>query len=273
MDPAHRLLGVRTWNAGLPRGLVAASRVSVARRMHRRASSRRLRRHRQSVTENEGYVFHKTDIQLKQDIENELRWDPKVNASQIGVSVDHGSVSLLGAVDTYAAKWAAEDATKRVSGVRTVAQDLTVKLEGFHHHTDAEIAEATLSALKWDVWVPETVRALVHHGRITLEGQVDENYQRESAERAVRHLTGVIGVTNSITLKPATTTAEVKDKVQAALRRQATADANTILVGTLGGAVTLSGKASSWHAVHDATAAAWAVPGVTSVVQNVVVSW
>ncbi len=215
----------------------------------------------------------KTDIQLKQDIENELLWDPKVNAAQIGVSVDKGAVSLSGAVDNYAEKWAAEDATKRVSGVRTVAQDLTVKVLGYHQHTDSEIAEAALSALKWDVWVPESVTAKVEKNRITLEGQVQWNFQRESAERAVRYLTGVTGVSNAITIKSSASASEVKEKVQAALQRQATADGKSIEVGTTGGTVTLSGKASSWHAICDARDAAWAAPGVTKVVDNLALGY
>src|SRR5271154_6273901 len=114
--------------------------------------------------------MHKTDIQLKQDIEEELLWDPKVNAAQIGVSVDEGAVSLLGTVDTYAEKWAAEDATKRVSGVRTVAQDLTVKILGEHQRSDSDIARAVQSALEWDVSVPNAVTAKVRNGEVTLEG-------------------------------------------------------------------------------------------------------
>ena len=208
----------------------------------------------------------KTDMQLKQDIESELRWDPMVNAAQIGVTVDKGTVSLLGSVDTYAEKWAAEDATKRVSGVRAVAQDLTVKVLVEHKHNDSEIAEAALSALKWDVYVPSTVTANVTNGVVTLGGQVHWNFQRESAERAVRFLTGVVSVQNSIALKPDTASAsKVKEGVQAALQRQATADASSIHIETSGGQVTLTGHASSWQAIEDAANAAWAAPGVTDV--------
>ena len=157
----------------------------------------------------------KTDNQLKEDIEQELRWDPKVNAAQIGVSVDKGVVTLLGAVDTYPEKWAAEDATKRVCGVRTVAQDLTVKLLSDHVRTDSDIAAATQSALKWDVYVPNSVTAKVHQGAITLEGQVTWNFQREAASRAVCYLAGVVSVFNAITLKPQTSASQVKDKVVA----------------------------------------------------------
>jgi VCBS repeat-containing protein len=214
----------------------------------------------------------KTDLKLKQDIEAELRWDPKINAAQIGVSVDKGVVSLLGAVDTYPEKWAAENATKRVSGVRTVAQDLTVKILVDHKRSDSEIAGATQNALKWDVFVPPSVTARVQEGAVTLEGEVTWNYQRDAAERAIRHLAGVIAVYNSVTVKAHTSTAEVKERVEAALQRQATTDAKSIHVETSGGTVTLTGHASSWQSIEDAEDAAWAAPGVTEVVDHLTVS-
>jgi osmotically-inducible protein OsmY len=211
----------------------------------------------------------KTDDQLKRDIEAELSWDPKVNAAQIGVSVNEGAVSLLGTVDTYAQKWAAEDATKRVAGVRTVAQDLTVKIQNEHKRSDTDIAEAVQSALKWDVLVPKEVTAKVHNGMVTLGGQVTWHFQRESAERAVRNLAGVISVFNSITMKPEASVAQVKEKVEAALQRQAKADAKSIRVDLSGGMVTLTGYASSWQSIEDAANAAWAAPGVTQVIDQV----
>lgn len=211
----------------------------------------------------------KTDMQLKQDIEAELRWDPKVNAAQIGVTVDQGAVSLLGTVDHYAQKWAAEDATKRVFGVRTVAQDLKVKLLIDFKRNDTEIATAVQNALKWDVYVPSGITAKVQDGSVTLEGQANWNYEREAAERAVRYLSGVYDVYNSITLKPQTTVAQVKEKVQAALQRQATTDTNSIKIETSGGKVTLTGHASSWQTIEDAAHAAWAAPGVTQVFDQV----
>ena len=213
--------------------------------------------------------MNKSDIQLKSDIEAELRFDPKVNAAQIGVSVDKGAVTLLGTVDSYAEKWATEEATKRVSGVRTVAQDLTVKLLGEHKRSDSEIAAAVQSALMWNFFVPKSVTANVSNGSVTLEGQVSWNYQREAAESAVCFLTGVVAVYNSITLKSQTSTFEVKEKIEAALQRQATTDANSIHIDTSGGKVTLTGHASSWQSIDDARIAAWAAPGVTEVVEHI----
>ncbi len=211
----------------------------------------------------------KTDIQLKQDIEAELLWDPKVNAAQIGVSVDHGAVSLLGQVDTYVEKWAAEDATRRVSGVRAVAQDLTVKILIDHMHSDAEIAGAVLSALKWDVAVPATVTAKVTNGTVTLEGKVNWNFQRDAAERAVRNLAGVVAVNNVVTLKSHPSAAQIKEDVQAALHRQSATDTHAIRAATSGGTVTLTGQAASWQAIDHATDAAWAAPGVTEVIDHI----
>jgi len=215
----------------------------------------------------------KTDIQLKKDIEEELRWDPKVNSAQIGVTVDQGAVSLLGWVDTYAEKWAAEDAAKRVGGVRTIAQDLVVKIQNEHKHSDSEIAEAVQSALRWNVYIPQTVTAKVQQGAVTLEGEVTWNFQRDAAARAVRYLTGVSTVYNSIALKQSqTSVVQVRDKVLAALQRQATTDAKSINIETSGGKVTLTGHASSWQSIEDAANAAWAAPGVTQVIDQVKMS-
>jgi len=216
---------------------------------------------------------NKSDKQLQQDVEEELRWDPKVNAAQIGVTVDGGAVSLTGTVDTYAQKWAAEDATKRVSGVRTMAQDLSVKLLSDHKHTDSEIATAIQSALKWDVMVPKTVTAKVTSGSVTLEGQATWNFEREAAERAVRYLTGVVSVINAVALKSQVSPTDVKEQIQTALNRQAKADAKGIKIDTSGGKVTLTGHASSWQTTEDAADAAWATPGVTEVIDRMTVSY
>ena len=214
----------------------------------------------------------KTDKQLQQDVEEELRWDPKVNSAKIGVTVDQGAVTLSGTIDTYAEKWAAEDAAKRVFGVRIVAQDLKVKVLSDHKQSDSDIAAALLRAFKWDVYIPSTVTARVQNGMVTLEGQVTWNYERDAADRACRYLMGVTTIINDITLKPEANAAQVKEKVEAALQRQATKDANSIHVDTSGSKVTLTGHASSWAMIGDATSAAWAAPGVTQVVDRLTVS-
>jgi len=216
--------------------------------------------------------MNKTDIQLKQDIIDELQLDPQVNAAQIGVSVKDGAVTLLGTVDSYAEKCAAETATKRVHGARTIAQDLTVMVRTDHAPSDSEIAAAIQNALDWNVYIPKTVSVKVEKGSVTLEGKVDWNYQRVSSERAVQYLPGVVSVLNMITLNPQPSVTHVKEAVEAALRRQAAEDAKSIHVETSGGIVTLTGHASSWQAISDAVNAAWAIPGVTEVSDHVVLS-
>jgi osmotically-inducible protein OsmY len=211
----------------------------------------------------------KSDMQLKKDVEDELEWDPKVNAARVGVAVDNGAVTLTGEVDSYAERSAAEAAAKRVAGVRSVAEDLDVKVPGFHIHTDAEIAAAALSALQWNVWVPKSVTVSVRQGRITLQGQVEWKFQRDSAADAVRNLAGVAGVYNEIVIKPRASAAGVQEKIQAALERQAACDAKSIHVSASGGTVTLSGDVSSMKAATDAAIAAWSAPGVTAIVDNV----
>ena len=163
----------------------------------------------------------------------------------------------------------AEEAVKRVAGVRTVAQDLTVKLLGHDARSDFDLSAAIESALGWDILVPKQVTAKVLNAVVTLAGQVTWNFQRESAERVVRHLKGVVAVNNDITLRPHVSTSEVKKQIQAALQRQASADAKSIRIHTVGGTVTLTGHASSWQSIEDAAHAAWAAPGVTVVLDQI----
>lgn len=241
-------------------------------------------------------IVSKNDSQLKKDIEDELLWDPRINSAQIGVSVVDGAVSLLGTVDSYAEKWAAEDAAKRVSGVRAITQNLAVHVLPEHVHSDSDIAAAIQNAPQWNVYIPKSVTAQVRQGSVQLEGQVVWNYQRVTAERAVRYLSGVVEVRNLITLKPQSSKAQVNGKlahfwsqwascfrtqasarqiredVLAALRRQAATDAASIHVGTRDTKVTLTGCASSWRSIVDAANAAWAVPGVTHVFDHVKLS-
>jgi osmotically-inducible protein OsmY len=214
----------------------------------------------------------KTDAQLTQEVEQELASEPKLNATGIAINVDQGAVSLLGTLDTYAEKAIAESAAKRVNGVRAIALDLKVRLPESHVRTDSDIAVAVRNALSWDVLIPTTVTGKVEDGWITLEGPVTWNYQREAAELAVRNLVGVVGVFNSVTIKPEVSAAEVKEKIEAALERRTRASVQAIRVEVVGGKVTLTGHAGSWRAVEDAANAAWAAPGVTEVVDQVKMS-
>ena len=208
----------------------------------------------------------KNDVDLQRDVFDELKWEPAVHSTHIGVIVRDGVVTLEGVVDSYPEKWAAERAVKRVAGVKALAEELEVKLPGSGKQTDADIAEAAENAMKWDVLVPQDrIKVTVEKGFLTLEGQVDGEFQRSAAKRAVQYLTGVKGVANEITVKPNVAPTDVKAKIEAALKRNAILDAQQIQVEAEGGKVTLRGCVSSWMERDEAEAAAWAAPGVEKV--------
>ena len=156
--------------------------------------------------------MNKTNAQLKQEVEEELRWDLKVNAAQIEVSVDGGSVSLRGSVDTFGETWAAEDVARRVNGVGAVVQDLSVKLLGEHIRKDSDIVIAIRNTFSWDVFVPRGLSARVQNGAVILGGRVDWNYQRDAAEQAIRNLAGIVSVRNAIVLRNQPPVTQVKDR-------------------------------------------------------------
>jgi osmotically-inducible protein OsmY len=214
----------------------------------------------------------KTDSELKRDVENELKWEPSVNEAHIGVSVKEGVVTLSGHVPSYAEKYAAEKAAKRVYGVKAVADELDVKLPGSAKRTDEDIAAACVSALKANYSVPdEKIKVVVNNGWVTLEGEVEWQYQREAAHNAVRYLTGVTGVSNSITIKSRVSPKDVKDKIVAAFHRWADIDARRIDIEAHDGKVILRGNVRSWAERDEAQQAAWAAPGVTTVENDLVV--
>ena len=218
-------------------------------------------------------VEMKTDEQLKNDVIEELRWEPTVTASDISVTTKNGVVTLSGSVPHFAEKCAAERATQRVEGVKAIAEEMEVNLSGVHKRKDSEIAQSVVDALRWHVWVPSHVQATVENGWVTLTGTVTWGFQRTSAEDSVRYQSGVKGVFNNITLKPSVQPTAVKDAIEKALKRDAEIDAECIEVSADGGKVTLAGTVSSWDERGEAASAAWGTPGVTEVKNNLAISY
>ena len=211
----------------------------------------------------------RSDIELQKNVYEELRCTPEVNASDIGVSVMHGVVTLTGNVPNYAEKRAAEDAARRVVGVKAVAEDITIKQRNVH--TDAEIAQIAVAALSMHVWAPEGISITVENGWVTLAGETARLYDKNSAEEVVRYLEGVAGIVNQIKVVPDVASADVKQKIEQALERNAVVDADNITVNVDGMKVTLSGLVHSWAERNQAVAAAAAAPGVGEVEDDIAV--
>jgi osmotically-inducible protein OsmY len=213
-----------------------------------------------------------TDKQLQENVQAALDWDPSIDIAEVGVTVDEGIVTLRGDVKTYTEKAAAERVTFGVYGVKAVANDLVVRLGGGLDRTDGDIALAAVNALKWNSQIPAgKVLVTVSKGWVTLKGNLDWNYQRETAGRVVRDLLGVVGVTNNIVVQPRVSVADVESKIEAALKRSAELDARRIHVGATDGKVTLTGNVRSWTERNEAERAAWAAPGVKIVDDRITV--
>lgn len=209
------------------------------------------------------------DKHLKQAVLDELKWEPSVNAAQIGVTTKDGIVTLMGSVETYAEKQHAEKAALRVKDVKGVAEEIEVKLPVGVKHGDAEIAAAAVDRLAWNVSVPgDAVKVAVSHGWVTLTGAVHWHYQHDAAAEAVRTLWGVTGVSNQIAIKPKANAGNIKSDIMVALNRSWFTPEN-IQVDTDDGKVTLTGTVEYWDERALAGTTAWAAPGVTSVTNDI----
>jgi osmotically-inducible protein OsmY len=215
----------------------------------------------------------KTDAQIQKDVMDELKWDPSVTHEHIGVAVNDGIVTLSGHVPTYFEKSAAQKATHRVEGVKAVAEQIEVRYPGSYVRDDEEIAKAILGALKWSVQVPEErIQVRVSKGWVTLGGEVEWEYQKEAAENAIKPLVGVLGISNYVSIRPQVQVTDVKSKIEQALKRAAERETNRIKVAVEGQKVTLTGKVRSYAELVDARGAAWSAPGVTEVVDHLIVA-
>ena len=215
----------------------------------------------------------KTDSQLQHDVLEELKWDPKIDHSHIGVAAEKGVVTLTGFVPTYAEKVAAETAARRVFGVRAVAQDVEVRFPSDPKTSDSEIARRILDIFSWDVTVPDQrITVSVAQGSVTLRGQVDWHYQRAAAFKAASRISGVKGVTNLIDVRSKASPTDVRERIQAAFKRSSAIDANAIDIEVDGGTVRLTGRVRGWNERRVAEDAAWAAPGVTKVEDGIVLA-
>ena len=214
-------------------------------------------------------MLTEADVRVRDSVMRQLDWDPEVDGSAVGVAAKYGTVTLSGFIDTYSGKLAAERAAKRVHGVRAVANDIEVRLR--LGRTDPDIAQDAARALELRGIIPEAVQAVVHNGHLTLTGKVEWLYQKESAERAVRHIRGVREVLNHITVAPKAAVRDVRHRIVKALHRNADVDARHITVSVSGDTATLTGTVATWLQRDSAERAAANAPGIAHVDNRITV--
>jgi len=208
----------------------------------------------------------KTDIQIQKDVLDQLKGEPFLDASEIGVAVKNGIVTLSGIVDSYSKKIVAEKVAKKIAGVRALAVDIQVGLSPNYRKTDTEIAEGVANALRWHTMIPDQkISISVENGTVKMEGEVDWDYQRRQASKAVQDLVGVRSVTNLIKVKDKLTNLDIQKAISDSFRRSATIDADKIKVDVMGSRVSLTGNVRSLPEQEDAESAASFAKGVTSV--------
>ncbi|MBT2188358.1 BON domain-containing protein [Sphingobium nicotianae] len=216
----------------------------------------------------------KSDSELQRDVMAELEWEPSVDHADIGVAVNDGVVTLSGYVGTYPEKMAAEKATRRVAGVKAIAEEIKVRFASQPKTADHEIAKRILDLFSWNVFVPaDRITVKVEHGWVTLTGTVDWFYQRNEARKAAGRISGVVGINDLIKVSEMPMAHDIKDRIVAAFKRQANLDAKSVTVVTDGGTVKLGGSVKAWNERRIAERAAWSAPGVSRVEDNIVVSF
>lgn len=216
----------------------------------------------------------KSDDQIKTDVLAELRYEPSVKVTDVGVLVKGGIVTLNGSTPSHGAKWHALLAAKRVSGVKSIVDEMTVALPEAHRRPDAEIASAAAHQLDWSTTIPKgSAKVSVHEGWLTLTGDVEWQYQKSAAADVLQHMVGVRGITNNVTVKPLISATDVEKAITSAFERNAVLDAKKIEVETAGSKVTLRGKLANSNERDEAERVAWAAPGVLTVDNQITLEW
>ena len=213
------------------------------------------------------------DMKLKQAVEAELEWEPSIDAGHIGVAAEDGVITLSGHVSSYAQKFTAEAAARRVKGVRAIAEEIEVRFPGDKKLADDQIAKRALDVITWNSTIPkDSFQVKVQNGIVTLSGDADWYYQRDDAESAVRKLSGVKALINEIKIKPRVQAIDIKNRIETALKRSAEVEADSIRVSVFNGRVTLDGKVKAWYERDLAERTAWSAPGVVSVDDRISIS-